>query len=401
VYDRQVEVGREEYLFELIHATGDPVFYRDQLVAALGEVQDEADDRSQIAAVLGLFARAGDVQARQGLYDGYARRAAVDASRLPDTIVQLDGAAGLLFVAEHRPLDEDEGPDPWWLATLAADKDGQAAVELALECGAAASLHIAAFLATAHAQNWPPSPNRGDIPEWAREEADMDYGRIRRRLLTGDTHAVPLLMRWGLQASDTELVRAAGDLLETGDPRVRRAYLRLFCRRPFPLDPQPLLELIEQDEAFNATEFTDVADTAFAALGALRLVTDPRVRARGLALIAQGVGLGAGLLVANYQPGDYARLEAALETWSDRDQLHALGHGLLDMADARPAPEAVPALLALYERGPCSRCRRRALEFVGTIDTVPARLVAECRYDANPEIRRMFERSADPGSRPV
>ncbi len=46
VYDRQCKPERASYLCDLIHASGDPDLYRDQLVWALSEVQDKATDRS-------------------------------------------------------------------------------------------------------------------------------------------------------------------------------------------------------------------------------------------------------------------------------------------------------------------------------------------------------------------
>ncbi|SRR5579884_2787069 len=211
-----------------------------------------------------------------------------------------------------------------------------------------------------------------------REEA-ADYERIRQRLATGDGQAAALLPLWGRKASESELVRAANDLLRESQPGRLRAYLRLFHRRRFPLDPAPLLALTRSaDET-----------TAHLALYALGPVEHPAVRALALDLLERGDGRGARLLVGNYADGDYARLERALGSWPDRDHLHTLGFDLREVVAAHPAPSAAPALLALYERGPCSNCRYGAVVLLQQVASLPAWMVAECRHDANPDLREL------------
>ena len=126
--------------------------------------------------------------------------------------------------------------------------------------------------------------------------------------------------------------------------------------------------------------------TAHAALYALTHVGHPTARALALDLLACADGRGAALLVGNYEDGDYARLAHALLSWQDRDELHHLGFNLRKVVQAHPAPDAAPALLGLYERGPCSLCRHHGVELLLRVSSVPDWVRAECRHDANPDI---------------
>lgn len=381
-YDVQVEESRAQYLFDLIAATGEPDFFRSRLIQAL---TDDLDDRdlSQITALLALYARAGDSSARQALYDAYVARAESDHIGLDATIVELDGAAGLLFVAELLRLDQDEDkwdwPDPSHLVELATAKDGPEQVQRVLAQGAAASQRIARFAAAATAERHsePPAALVEDVTAWS-------YERIRRRFDADDFWAGSLLQRWANTATPSALELVARDLAREANSQRQRAYLRVFWHHRFPLDPAPILQLATHgDEA-----------TRPVALTALRAIPDARVRSLGLDLLAQGNGRGAGLLPANYQHGDYPRLEGLLNQWQDRDSLHDLGFGLLEVAKAHPLREAVPALLTLYERGPCSMCRLHALEYLREVDTIPAWVAQECRFDANPQIQLLVQSQA-------
>lgn len=390
-YDSQSEESREQYLFELINLTGEPGFYRDHLLRAFRRVWHESD-YDQIVSIIGLFAREGDKEARQLLYDAYTASAPWDASRLPDVIVELDGTAGLLFVAERLPTETYDGDliihPPSYLVHLASEKDDPKSVQRALAKAAPTSPRLAAFRAAAR----PPSARRRAASDRVARllQQPPDYKYVRRRLAAGAHDAGTLLSLWGRHATESEIERAAADLLRESDPRRVRAYLRLFHHRRFPLDPAPLLDLAE-----SAPE----RGIAHAALFALKMVADPRVRARALDLLSWGDGRGARLLTANYEDGDYARIEQALLTWRDRDGLEDLGWGLQDVVEAHPIAEAAPALLALYERGPCSQCRRSAVDRLRQIAELPAWLGAECRYDASPAIRAMIDEPAGPGER--
>jgi hypothetical protein len=380
VYDTQVEEGREQYLFDLISLTGETDFYRERLSAALPATHDPRD-RGQIGAVLRLFAERGDETSRTALYDAFTAAGGRDVSALGDQIVELDGVPGLLFVAQQLSTGDCDSWSLEHLVWLAKEMDGLDVVARALADASATDSRVAAFAAAARAALAPEedSGERAAAIQQRRREEAADYERLRQRLEAGDGKAASLLWLWGSEASESELVRAATDLLRESEPWRLRAYLRLFHRRRFPLDPAPLLAL-----ARSADE-----TTAHQALYALGLVEHPAVRSLALDLLSRGDGRGAALFVGNYEDGDYARLEQALSSWQDRDGLHGLGFNLRKVVAAHPTPAASPALMALYERGPCALCRYGAVQLLQQVASVPSWMYAECRHDADPAIREL------------
>src|SRR2546421_12056246 len=58
-YDKQCERTREQYLFDLIQATGEPLRWRDRLIDTLGN-PDPENDLWQVIAILAIFRRHGD-----------------------------------------------------------------------------------------------------------------------------------------------------------------------------------------------------------------------------------------------------------------------------------------------------------------------------------------------------
>jgi hypothetical protein len=126
---------------------------------------------------------------------------------------------------------------------------------------------------------------------------------------------------------------------------------------------------------------------------ALRQVTDGRVRTLALAMLEdpEEDGLGKGdalhLLERNFIASDYGRIATLLAAWRDTDGLHDLGFGALATLEAHPDPEAVPALLTLYDYGPCSLCRERCVDLLHRLDQLPDRILDECQFDANSDLR--------------
>lgn len=378
-YDQQVEPHREQYLFDLVQLSGNPGFYRERLLDSLSTVR-ALHDRRQIGALIRLFAQQGDFQARRRLYEAYDASAEWDCS-LRDEIVALDGTAGLLFVAKRLRLHPGSGIVYLHLIETAEGRDGSGTTARALAVAAMTDPHVATFVADALAADLPD-------PEFARRVQDgrlqdaADYGRVRERLQAGDKWGWVLLQQWFASASEDELIQPATDLLTETHPDRLCTYLGQFWRRRFPLDPAPIIALISSPDD----------RVSHCAIGALTHVRTPAARQIALDLLAKRDHRGAMLLVGNYEPGDYALLERLIWSWEDTGAVDMLGMHLHEVVGAHPSLEAIPALLALYERGPYSDRRRDTIRLLQELSPLPAWLRTECRWDANPEIRAMVDK---------
>jgi hypothetical protein len=385
VYDRQCEGSRAPYLFDVIAATGEPDYYRDRLLAASAPEALDGYDGEQILALLGHFAAQGDAVSRAQLYHVFDANIMTERPDGATEIVEVDGVTGLLTIVGRLVFDPEDDWEAYSFVRDAIARSGEAETWSALRIAAATDPPMLDFYTLAQrGRDQYESPALTD-----REAAPTeDYATLRAQLLAGDRSARRQFQRWAIRAADDELRLAAVDVLTENDPKRLEVLLSLFRKRPFPLEHARLLTLARStDRRIAALSRTILAN-----------LTHPDVRALGLALLAKGDGDGARLLANNYQEGDFTLIERLLLTWTDRHEIHNLGFGLRHLAEPQQRPEAIDALSAAYERGPCSLCREHSVELLAAVQTLPAWLVAECQHDANKHLRGMAREYAAQGN---
>ena len=379
-FDRQAEGYRTDYLFDIMHATGEPGFYAARIREALG-VDDKDYSYGQLYELAARLARNGDAEARRVMYERFARNAVQSDTAGADDLVALDGIGGYLFVAEqwrrYPPPEEDQWEEAWLLERLEEQSSPEEA-RPALEQAGRGHPELAGYLAGVEQKRtrwheWRDSRKLLPVPTY-----DDLQGLI------GDpkqTTRWPKWRSWARRLDDDTLARLAQDLLVETDrvPLIKR--LHLFRERVFPLPIDRLLDLARgRDE-----------DIAEAAQRALSNLTDPRVRVLALELWeAETPPPGVlDLLRNNFAPGDYARVERMALSDIDADEYHALGFPVRKLIEANPGPKARPTLLALYERGPCALCRHHAVELLLSLGPLPPWMQAEGRWDADSETRSL------------
>jgi hypothetical protein len=78
-----------------------------------------------------------------------------------------------------------------------------------------------------------------------------------------------------------------------------------------------------------------------------------------------------------------------LTATDDTDEMHGLAWALLDIFTENKSANCFNSMTFAYEHTPCSLCRARAVELLLEQGVMPEELLAECRFDANGEIRAM------------
>jgi hypothetical protein len=369
VYDRQCEGSRAPYLFDVITATGEPDYYRDHLIAASAPEVLDGNDGEQLVAILGQFAKGGDSEARTWLYKVFDANVATERPDGATEIVEVDGVAGLLAIVGRLSFDSDDDWEAYRFVCDAIERTGEAETWAALRDAATTDPALMDFFALAQRgrdrYESPALVDRGPVPR-------ADYATLRADFLAAEPNALGQIRRWAITAPDDQLRLAAADVLTEDDPKRLEVYLSLFRKRLFPLEHARLLTLARNAER----RIRGPARTILANL------THSDIRTLGLALLAEGDGDGARLLANNYQEGDFTLIERLLLTWSDRDELHSLGFGLRDMAEAHPVAAATAALLTLYEIDPCALCRHGVVALLRQIGSAPDWLEVEYEYDS-------------------
>lgn len=185
-------------------------------------------------------------------------------------------------------------------------------------------------------------------------------------------------------ASEEEFQRAARNL--PSDEKLLAQYLRrLFIRRPWPIEPNPLFELTK-------SKHWRLRRSAFRVLEEIQ---SPEVRRFGLKELKKRWNgqLAADLLLKNYQPGDEELIRQRAHKSRNLEELHNLLRTLLKIVEQQPG---VPKEYVdyLYDTMPCSFCRFFVIKEMVGRGLMTEAVRKECRYDASQDTRELAARLA-------
>lgn len=392
-YDYQLEGGRAQYLHELAELAG----VTDRVAAALVEALDADDDyhidyRFDMGAIL---AREGKPGIRKAMWSAFERlvdrwsdtpRNSWPMTDLALSLIRLDGLPAVTRVCHQLGRLVAQNPDDGWhhdyLLPEARTALGETVVDEALALHRLSDPLIDAYLRAVETKpaKSPAGPDARNL-RWGLswEEARVEIERVART--TKETGAG--WWKWGKEASNENFALAAQALVDLprDDPALLRSYVSIFAKRPFPLDPETLIDLLGDPREH----------VAWFATNALEQIKHPSVRAAALRMAEQGPlqQRALDLLAANWEPGDERAAERLLAGEDDRERLHSLGLGLCDVLKAHESRSLVPALLLGYEKTPCSMCRGNFVESLIRLAALPGELRNECLWDADLDTRKL------------
>lgn len=380
-YDVQVEGTRAPFMYEIVSALPDREFYCDAVLRSLAEAEDDTDgvQRFRLATFLAEDKYPG---AREALYRHF-QPWHTWGDHVAYGFVDLDGVDGLLFLAGkvgEALAKGQNAADLGWVVRHAYETLGKQNCLDALSAAAGSNPHIAAFV-----RELPKFDRELDssTERWKDVEV-LEYEDLVARM---STLTRGHLMSWGKKTSEGNLLQAAVGLVAAADAASQLKHLYLFTRQAFPLDPGPLLELAWRE------------DTARAAIVALAHVSGDRVRELAMDLMRKKSvhrGLAIDLLLENFQPADHAMALQWFLDEEDEEVIHSLGMGLEDLWERHPAAESATEMRkVIYENGPCSVCRGRAVRRMIESGTLPDAYREECAFDCNDEIRELVGASQE------
>lgn len=96
------------------------------------------------------------------------------------------------------------------------------------------------------------------------------------------------------------------------------------------------------------------------------------------------------IFIRNYKPQDEELIMSQLKQLSPADDnAHGLGSSLLDICDENISSDLLGLLVWVYEKTPCSICRHHAVKRMAELNRMPDKILAECFYDADDDIRKI------------
>ena len=289
--------------------------------------------------------------------------------------IHLDGMTGLLFVLDKIGAWMLEDSTYWEDRSFLDEMkrtigDGMAD---AIKQAATDNPNIGIYLDRVHehGRELAQRPARPDLKS-------LEYLKLRE-VIMDDPKRMSKVWSWvwGMGASEQDLRLAADDLMMEDDPDRLLAYLRIFRKREFPGDPRRLFELSLSTDA-------KLSENARFALAQVR---HPAVRGLIDKFIAEGELAVVRLMIRNFLPGDERTVASMLRDAKNDDVAHEICLATGDMSKANQDADMSQLLLEVYERSPCSICRRIAVEELQLRKSMPEWMPQECRYDCDAATR--------------
>ena len=265
VYDRQVNGDRTDYLMDLVTSASAEKMALDHLITEFSSTQEVPH---WVLDLVARFAATGHSDACPFLYAALERDptnwCAIEA------IIEIDGLPGLDRISNSlsrfRQDDRDARDAAWHALWCAESTFGREAVAVSyVDC---AGFENRTGIRSLHrrVEMYRRQPNE-------RVFASEEEGRRRVRLK--DPSVIPFrdvwscverqvttdymsstaiytpyghatYREWGTQANDTEIAHAAWELAAQPPTNIARIarYAQIFAQRPYPLDPQPLIDAV-------------------------------------------------------------------------------------------------------------------------------------------------------------
>lgn len=386
-YDVQVEGTRADFMFEMTASLPDADFYRAEVLGSLQDCGDNHDARQRFHFAARM-AREGNAVAKDALYKSYVARPKT-AEAIGIEFVKLDGMAGLLYAAEKiGEMLESNSPDAdiGWLHFRSTEILGEQATDEALRDAAQSNPAIERYRSL---------ELRNRVTRESAPRAELPALSYEQLMEDTPPHKPYVFRTWGKRAQDEELLKAAHGLVAAIDPLQQRLHLHIFAGRTFPLDARHLLRLIEIDEE-------RVGPAAMRALEAIER-REPRLRELAIRLVetrASSRESAVRIIGNNFEPGDHELILHWFAREDDADVKHNFGTDMFGFWDRHPDAESEGrAWRAIYETGPCSSCRERAVKGMIRVGTLTKELREECAWDADVDIRELVAPASSPRAR--
>lgn len=393
-YDPQCEGDRTSWLMEIIDASGAESLVLKALISQRESLSDTDWDATQRCRILRELALRGHPEARSRLYESLRLLPGTADVVGAEDIIAIDGAKGLLHVAEYLGMLLRTEPGFWvddYTLHGFDEAHGLGAARRVLDAETSQSQNVAEYLRHLDEREQAKS-SAGS----AKEKKISHINKLRsfsgaaivEEIETSDPEQNRYwFSSWGLHAPVEELSVVFESMLLQFDPGRLGKYLRVFGRRALPAFDSRLLQYADHE----------VSEIRCLANRALSNYSHPAVRQLAIERLKRGRFLEDELILLkrNYQEGDAAIIEGAIEIPADRDQLHGVIFELVGLFEANLVEESANAMYFVYEQSPCSNCRAKAVRIL--LDTSNAQdwLLEECRHDSQEETRTMVRISSD------
>lgn len=294
-----------------------------------------------------------------------------------DRTLQIYKDMGAYFIRRKKADDEDLKWTFKWFFDVSEDEYGEAFVEQQLDESSKRSKEIARFKRIMMAPDRKHTGSPFIFPHTAEEFIEKsEKASIARKDI----------VHFSRKTDDSEKLKLAQAVLEEKDLNKKTKLLSAFTfvHSIFPMNPQSIIEYAKSDHKA-------LRDTALNALFYLRADC---VHDFATAVLEENFSTEVlGILIHNYKEQDkefiLQRLKEMTIDFDDTSGWHGIVMQILHTDDEISLPNEFLAFV--YERSLCSCCRERAVEKLKNRNLLEDKIISECKWDCNKEIRSEVE----------
>jgi hypothetical protein len=377
-YDPQCSESRAKWLFAMFANSPHYLEFKDEILTELLKEPESYNDLHQVCEIVKEMALAGDLIALEKLtervyyYSSQADREDWDGANELIEIQGIDAALELSRIFGKRLLTNPDDSVPDYLRFFS--NMSEESIEI-FDRYAKLEESIATYYKYLLDRQLDRDRAERSLQPKRRItlEKIIDLARHKK-------HEYPsIYMRFGQKnATSEELATVFSLLLNEPDEQICLRLLWVFRRAPMPRLAERLFEWVDSKN--------DLLKTA--ALQALAQISDDRIYQLGRSKLDKGQITGVDtdtldLFINNYRSGDAELILDRLKAVEiDIEDLHAIGFSIFYISEKQVNPELVILLEWIYDRTPCSICRKDIVEQLKMYDRLRDELLAEYQFDS-------------------
>lgn len=377
-YDGQSEDSRALYLSELIALSKQWNKIRKAVLHGLATEQDHTWTLTQLFDLAKIFAKSGDTEARQAIYDRFFNHP-IDYSDWVgySEILELDGLEGLIFIADKIGKGLEQNPDDWQDDMIIDhfQRENHKIKALAeLEKASKQNRFIKIYLNNIKRTE----ENRKN---YIREK--VEYKNIIEEVLL----CKPYIRLWKRKLTDNQIKVIANQLLIENNKNNQEKLLYVFSKFKFPFDSEFILQLAKQ----KPTSKNRIVEFAIDSLHLLHSKSIRQFSLEQLTKTKRPASLSR-ILISNYQRGDSKLLIELAEKFNQDYIIDNLASSYIDIYKANKTTECKEPLEAIYGKLTCGICRKGIIEVLIDNRVLSDKIRQEIKYDSYLETRQLHNR---------
>ena len=369
-YDGQSEGNRAEYIVRLIDLCNQKEEIESELIKELNLAIDNTWDVDQLFGINAIFAKRGNDKAKKAIYKRYRKNKFESDWLGQEEIVHLDGLDGLKIIVETRGKSLEKNKDDWedsFFIDWFQEENPKLEVYKELKKTARRNKFIKKYLQTI-LKSKKKSKTRTKRVRITYKQVAQNIDQIK---------TVPISPRGIRELTQLEIEKLANDFLAESNPLKQEKYLRIFSRRKYPLEYNPILAIAKGKNKKNTrlVEFAceslkyfqgkDIRKFALEKLKATNRPSDYLY-----------------LLVSNYKKGDAKLLYTIVAKYRNQDVIHSLVYGLIEIYKNNDVTECRKRLELIYNKMTCGIHRHELLEILYKNKALSKKILKEIEFDS-------------------